>query len=43
MTTDDKTVKDSILNKYGYVDQEEDKRYHRPTVKKSVSSIHVEC
>jgi len=33
---DDKAVKDRILGKYGFVDQEEDKRYHRPTLRNAV-------
>ena len=35
--SDDKDVKDRILGKYGFVDQDEDKRYHRPNLKKNVS------
>jgi hypothetical protein len=35
VTNDDKDVKERILGKYGFVDQEDDKIYHRPTVKKS--------
>ena len=34
---DEKAVKDRILGKYGFVDQDEDGRYHRPTIKKLVS------
>ena len=33
---DDKSIKDRIMNKYGYVDQADDKRYHRPTLKREV-------
>lgn len=33
--SDDKDVKDRILGKYGFVDQDEDKRYHRPNLKKN--------
>ena len=36
---DDKAVKERILGKYGFVDQEEDSRYHRPTLKKHVIRI----
>ena len=36
--SDDKDVKDRILGKYGFVDQDEDKRYHRPNLKKNVST-----
>lgn len=32
---DDKSVKDRIVGKYGFVDQAEDARYHRPTIKKA--------
>ena len=35
---DDKSIKDMIMDKYGYVDQEEDARYHRPTLKKEVKN-----
>jgi len=31
---DDKTLRQTILGKYGYVDQAEDNRYHRPMIKK---------
>jgi len=31
---DDKSVKDAIMHKYGYVDQAVDARYHRPTLKR---------
>merc|ERR1712223_1688082 len=31
---DDKSVKDAIMHKYGYVDQPVDARYHRPTLKR---------
>ena len=34
---DEKTMKEIIMNKYGYVDQAEDGRYHRPTLKREVS------
>lgn len=37
--SDDKDVKDRILGKYGFVDQDEDKRYHRPNLKKNVSTF----
>ena len=37
--SDDKDVKDRILGKYGFVDQDEDKRYHRPNLKKNVSTM----
>jgi hypothetical protein len=33
---DDKSIKDRIMGKYGFVDQAEDGRYHRPTVKREV-------
>ena len=33
---DDKSVKDAIMHKYGYVDQAVDARYHRPTLKREV-------
>lgn len=31
---DEKSIKDRIVGKYGYVDQEDDARYHRPIIKK---------
>ena len=31
---DDKSVKSRIMDKYGFVDQADDARYHRPTLKK---------
>jgi len=31
---DDKSIKRSIMDKYGFVDQADDARYHRPTLKK---------
>jgi len=31
---DEKQIKDRIMGRYGFVDQDEDKRYHRPVVKK---------
>ena len=34
---DDKAVKQRIVGKYGFVDQAEDNRYHRPIIKKEVS------
>ena len=34
---DDKSVKNAIMHKYGYVDQADDARYHRPTLKREVS------
>lgn len=34
---DDKSVKKLIVGKYGFVDQAEDGRYHRPIIKKDVS------
>ncbi len=37
--SDDKQVKDRILGKYGFVDQEEDQRYHRPTLRNEVREI----
>lgn len=37
--TDEKEVKKAILGKYGYVDKEEDGRYHRPMVKKLVRNV----
>ena len=36
---DDKEVKERILGKYGFVDKEEDSRFHRPALPKSVSSL----
>ena len=33
---DEKVVRSRILDMYGYVDQAEDARYHRPTLKKEV-------
>ena len=33
---DEKSVKDAIMHKYGYVDQAVDARYHRPTIKRTV-------
>ena len=33
---DDKSIKDRIMHKYGFVDQAVDSRYHRPTLKKEV-------
>ena len=33
---DDKSIKRSIMDKYGFVDQADDARYHRPTLKKEV-------
>ena len=36
---DDKVVKQKIVGKYGFVDQAEDNRYHRPIIKKDVSSF----
>ena len=33
---DDKVLRQKIIGKYGYVDQEEDARYHRPIIKKEV-------
>lgn len=33
---DDKSVKEMIMDKYGYVDQADDARYHRPTLKREV-------
>ena len=33
---DDKSVKNRIMNSYGFVDQAEDMRYHRPTLKREV-------
>ena len=35
---DEKVVKQRIVGKYGFVDQAEDNRYHRPIIKKEVSS-----
>ena len=34
---DDKIVRQRIVGKYGFVDQAEDNRYHRPIIKKDVS------
>ena len=34
---DEKVVKQRIVGKYGFVDQAEDGRYHRPIIKKEVS------
>lgn len=34
---DPKMIKDMIVNKYGYVDETEDARYHRPTIKREVN------
>ncbi len=34
--TDDKAVKSRILDQYSYVDQEDDQKYHRPTLKSAV-------
>lgn len=34
---DDKSVKEMIMDKYGYVDQADDARYHRPTLKREVN------
>ena len=34
---DDKVVRQRIVGKYGFVDQAEDNRYHRPIIKKDVS------
>ena len=34
---DEKVVKQRIVGKYGFVDQAEDNRYHRPIIKKEVS------
>ena len=36
---DDKVMKNRIVNKYGFVDQAEDLRYHRPNLKREVCSI----
>ena len=36
---DDKSIKERIMGKYGYVDQAEDSRYHRPTIKKEASNF----
>ena len=33
---DEKVVKQRIVGKYGFVDQAEDGRYHRPIIKKEV-------
>ena len=37
MLSDDKDVKARVLGKYGFVDEDVDKRYHRPNLKKNVS------
>ena len=34
---DDKTMKNLIVGKYGFVDKEDDTRYHRPTLRRDVS------
>ena len=34
---DEKVVKQRIVGKYGFVDQAEDGRYHRPIIKKEAS------
>ena len=33
---DDKSIKRGIMDKYGFVDQADDERYHRPTLKREV-------
>ena len=38
---DDKCVKQRIVGKYGFVDQAEDNRYHRPMIKKDVSNENI--
>ena len=37
---DDKTMKNLIVGKYGFVDKEDDTRYHRPTLRKDVRRNH---
>ena len=36
---DDKSIKRSIMDKYGFVDQADDARYHRPTLKREVTPL----
>ncbi len=36
---DEKSIKERIVGKYGFVDQDEDSRYHRPTLHKDVRSF----
>ena len=33
---DDKSIKSRIMDKYGFIDQADDSRYHRPTLKREV-------
>ena len=36
---DDRTLRQKIIGKYGYVDQDDDARYHRPIIKKEVAVL----
>ena len=36
---DEKSIKNRIMNQYGFVDNAEDMRYHRPTLKREVGFI----
>ena len=36
---DDRTLRKKIIGKYGYVDQDDDARYHRPIIKKEVAVL----
>ena len=36
---DDRTLRQKIIGKYGYVDQDDDARYHRPIIKKEVALL----
>ena len=38
---DDKSIKRSIMDKYGFVDQADDARYHRPTLKREVTLLKI--
>ena len=40
---DDHEVKKKIIGKYGFVDKEEDERYHRPTLRKGVKVRQAYC
>ena len=35
---DERALRQKIVGKYGYVDQEDDARYHRPIIKKEVNN-----
>ena len=39
---DEKVVRSRIFDMYGYVDQAEDARYHRPTLKKEVVVVIIQ-